>query len=69
MTVKEHLHQLVDSLTDAQAVQAERTLELLTTDNRAVSQKRESAFVGKFASGHADTSRRVDEILADGFCQ
>jgi hypothetical protein len=67
MTVKEHLHQLVESLTDEQAKQAERALELLAVDQRGRGRHRESAFVGQFASGHTDTSHRVDEILADGF--
>lgn len=66
MTVKERLHDLVDSLTDEQAKQAQRTLELLAADNRPT-RDRESSFVGRFASGHADTSHHVDEILAEGF--
>ena len=67
MTVKERLHDLVESLTDEQAKQAHWTLELLTADSRPLRPDRESSFVGRFASGHADTSHRVDQILAERF--
>lgn len=67
MTVKEHLHALVDSLTDEQARLAERALELVAGQTTAPLPDRASPFVGKFSSGHTDTSHRVDEILARGF--
>ena len=65
MTVKERLHALVDSMSEEQAT---RTLVLIEGDGTAAPrQSRESAFIGRFASGHTDTSRRVDDILAEGF--
>ena len=67
MTVKEHLHALVDSLTDEQARRAERALELVARQTTAPVRARPSPFVGKFSSGRTDTSHRVDEILARGF--
>ena len=69
MTVKERLHDLVESLTDEQAKQAQRPLELLAADNSPIRSDRESSFVGRFASGRADASHRVDQILAEGFGQ
>jgi len=52
VTVKEHLHALVDSLTDEQARWAERALALVVGQSPAPLPDRASPFVGKFASGH-----------------
>jgi len=64
MTTRERLHELVDQLDDAAA---ER---LLATANTLVPEPRRAApelpaFVGAFASGHADISERAEEILRD----
>jgi hypothetical protein len=68
VTTKERLHKIVDGLADEQASQALAILGTLTElKDRPAAGQRVPTSIGIAASGCADISERVDELLAEGF--
>lgn len=68
MTAKEQLQQLVAHLGEEQASRALRLLEPLTEELPEHKQAPGlPEFVGIGDSGRSDISKRVDELLAEGF--
>jgi hypothetical protein len=65
---KERLHKIIDSLADEQADRALVVLGTLTElQGGPAAGQRMPTSIGVAASGRADISERVDELLAEGF--
>ena len=70
MTTRERLHELVDNMDDEQVERAILVVEPILQSPTAtadVGHLALPAFVGSFESAHTDLSKRVDDLLADGF--
>jgi len=65
MTARDRLHELVDLLDDEAAERLLEAAQALVPAQRSAPQGDVPAFVGSFASGHADVSERGEEILRD----